>query len=88
MLSFKKVFKEMLFSGSMKKIQQVKYIIVHHTERNNDFPFFVRLRHKYLRGWDDVGYHYLIGNTRPFTKDGKLYRGRSEDFEGSPCLWI
>ncbi|MBU4162484.1 peptidoglycan recognition protein family protein [Patescibacteria group bacterium] len=70
----------------MNTIGQVKYLIIHHTERNNDFPFFVRLRHKYLRGWDDTGYHYLIGNTRPFTKNGKLYTGRSEEFEGAHTL--
>ena len=70
----------------MNQIQQIEYIIVHHTERNNDFPFFVKLRHKFLRGWEDIGYHYLIGNTRPFSKNGKLYSGRSEKFEGAHAL--
>jgi N-acetylmuramoyl-L-alanine amidase len=58
-------------------------IVIHHTERNNDFPLFVRWRHKYLRGWDDIGYHYLIGNKRPFTRDGKIYSGRSESVPGA-----
>lgn len=70
----------------MNPIERVEYLIIHHTGRNYDFPFFVRLRHKYLRGWDDVGYHYLIGNTRPFTKNGKLYFGRPEEFEGAHTL--
>lgn len=39
-----------------------------------------------MRGWDDIGYHYLIGNARPFTKNGKLYIGRSEEFEGAHAL--
>lgn len=60
-----------------------KFVIIHHTERNNDFPVFVRWRHKFLRKWDDIGYHYLIGNTRPFTKDGKLYLGRPENMHGA-----
>ena len=67
----------------MNPIGRIECLIIHHTERNNDFPFFIKLRHKYLRRWDDIGYHYLIGNTRPFTKNGKLYAGRSEEFEGA-----
>lgn len=61
----------------------VRYIIVHHTERNNDFPAFIRFRHMYLRGWDDIGYHYLIGNKRPFTRDGHLYAGCMENCVGA-----
>jgi len=64
----------------------IMYIIIHHTERNNDFPAFVRFRHRHLRGWDDVGYHYLIGNKRPFTKDGHLYVGRQEKCVGAHAL--
>ena len=67
----------------MDPLDCVEYIIIHHTDRNNDFPLFVKGRHKYLRGWDDIGYHYLIGNRRPFTKDGKLYTGRLEEYEGA-----
>lgn len=65
---------------------KVEYIIVHHTQRNNDFPAFIRLRHIYLRKWDDIGYHYLIGNKRPFTRDGHIYVGRSEDSVGAHAL--
>lgn len=70
----------------MKKLKEVRYIIIHHTGRNNDFPFFIKLRHVFLRGWEDIGYHFLIGNTRPFTIDGKLYQGRDEAFEGAHAL--
>lgn len=65
---------------------KVEYIIVHHTQRNNDFPAFIRFRHIYLRKWDDIGYHYLIGNKRPFTGDGRIYVGRSEDSVGAHAL--
>lgn len=61
----------------------IKYLIVHHTERNNDFPLFVKFRHIFLRNWDDIGYHFLIGNKRPFTRDGKLYIGRPENRIGA-----
>lgn len=70
----------------MDKIGRVDYLIVHHTGRNNDFPFFVKLRHKYYRGWEDIAYHYLIGNTRSFTKNGKIYTGRPEEFEDAHTL--
>lgn len=67
----------------MEKLTKVDFVVIHHTNRNNDFPFFVKCRHKYLRGWEDIGYHYLIGNTRPFTKDGKIYVGRPEYLQGA-----
>jgi len=70
----------------MNKLEKVEYIIIHHTERNNDFPLFVKLRHIYLRGWENIGYHYLIGNTRPFTRNGQIYHGRPEEFEGAHIL--
>ncbi len=70
----------------MNLIRKIGYIIIHHTERNNDFPFFVKFRHKYLRGWEDIGYHYLIGNNHLFTKDGNLYVGREEKFEGAHVI--
>lgn len=70
----------------MVKLKEVKFIIIHHTDRNNDFPLFVKIRHIYLRKWEDIGYHYLIGNTRPLTFNGKLYRGRNEAFQGAHAL--
>lgn len=70
----------------MERLGKVEYIIVHHTGRDIDFPLLVRLRHKYLRGWDDIGYHHLIGNGRLLTVDGRLYPGRSEEFEGAHAV--
>ncbi len=67
----------------MLKLEKVEYIIIHHTQRNNDWPGFVRFRHLYLRGWEDIGYHWLIGNNRPFTINGEIYHGRSEMFQGA-----
>lgn len=67
----------------MDPMQKIEYLIVHHTGRHNDFPLFIKLRHIYLRKWEDIGYHYLIGNSRLFTKDGKIYNGRPETIEGA-----
>lgn len=58
----------------MEFLESVDNLVIHHTERNNDSPFFVKMRHVHLRGWEDVGYHYLIGNVRPFSKNGKVYQ--------------
>ena len=67
----------------MDPLGKVERLVVHHTERNNDFRAFVRMRHVYLNSWEDIGYHYLIGNKRPFSRDGKLYRARPEELEGA-----
>ncbi|EKD66611.1 MAG: N-acetylmuramoyl-L-alanine amidase [uncultured bacterium (gcode 4)] len=71
----------------MNEMGCINKIIIHHTERNNDSPSFVTLRHKYLRRWEDIWYHYIIGNTRPFSKNGKVYHGRSEYFEWAHTIW-
>ena len=67
-------------------LEDIKYLIVHHTSQSYDFPEFIRFRHKIIRGWDDIGYHYVIGNGRLFTKDGKIYQGHPENMEGAHSL--
>ncbi|NCN07882.1 N-acetylmuramoyl-L-alanine amidase [Candidatus Falkowbacteria bacterium] len=71
---------------TLLELEKVEYLIIHHSQRNNDWPAFVRFRHLYLRGWKDIGYHWLIGNTRPFTVNGKVYPGRLEQFQGAHAL--
>lgn len=68
----------------MEKIDKklVEFIIIHHSNKIFDCPFFIKLRHKFLRGWDDTGYHFVIGNGI-FSKNGKIYNGRSIDFIGA-----
>ncbi|MFH0752768.1 MAG: peptidoglycan recognition family protein [archaeon] len=65
---------------------EVRYIIVHHTQRTKDFPAYVKLRHVRVRGWEHIGYHFLIGRGRPFTREGKLYMGRPERYVGAHAL--
>ncbi|PKM88658.1 N-acetylmuramoyl-L-alanine amidase [Candidatus Falkowbacteria bacterium HGW-Falkowbacteria-2] len=60
----------------------VEFIVIHHSNRILDCPLFIRLRHKFLRGWDDTGYHYMIGNGI-LCKDGVVYEGRSTDYVGA-----
>jgi len=70
----------------MDKLENIEYLIVHHTSRKYDFPFFVKLRHKFLRGWEDNGYHYMIGNGKIFTEDGEIYACRPEYYQGAHTL--
>jgi len=68
----------------MQPLKKPTHIVIHHTERDLDFPEFIKLRHKHIRGWEDIGYHYLIGdNKNPHVTNGALYPGRSEKLQGS-----
>lgn len=67
----------------MKRLETVQRIIIHHSERDLDFPEHIRYRHTQTRGWEDIGYHYLIGNGKYFTTDGKIYAGRHTAFQGA-----
>ena len=71
----------------MQKIESknVEYIIIHHSNKIFDHPFLIKLRHKFIRKWDDIGYHFVIGNG-VFTKNGKLFEGRKKDYVGAHCL--
>ncbi len=64
------------------EVANVEYIIIHHSSRNFDCPLFIKLRHKYLRGWSDTGYHFIIGNGI-LCKDGEVYRARSTKYVGA-----
>ncbi len=60
----------------------VEYIVLHHSERSHDSPFFIKLRHKYFRNWSDTGYHFIIGNGI-YSKNGKIYSARPVHFVGA-----
>jgi len=63
----------------MEPLKEINFIVIHHSQREIDSPRQIRKRHL-ERGWEDIGYHYLIG------KKGKLYRGRSIRFIGAHVL--
>ncbi|MBT4334323.1 N-acetylmuramoyl-L-alanine amidase [archaeon] len=67
----------------MDKLENIEYLVVHHTGRKYDSPTFVKLRHKLLRGWENNGYHYMIGNGALFTEEGELYACRPEYYQGA-----
>lgn len=69
----------------MELLQEIKFIVIHHCEREIDSPELIKERHL-KRGWEDIGYHYLIGNKSDLTEDGKIYKGRDEKFIGAHVL--
>jgi N-acetylmuramoyl-L-alanine amidase len=67
----------------MDLLKKVKYIVIHHTHTKKDSVKKIREFHKKIKGWEDIGYHWVIGNKSNLTKDGKIYKARSEKFVGS-----
>ena len=61
----------------MKPLKKIKFIVIHHSQRKIDSLKRIKDFHIKIRGWDDVGYHFLIG------KNGKIYKARSEKFIGA-----
>ncbi len=67
----------------MELLKKINFIVVHHSQRKKDSPKRIKNFHKKIRRWEDIGYHYLIGNGSLSTQDGRLYRGRSDKFVGA-----
>ncbi len=64
------------------KKEMVEFIIIHHSNRFFDCPFLIKIRHKFLRGWDNTGYHFIIGNG-VITKNGRLFKARPIKYVGA-----
>lgn len=68
------------------KDREVEKIVVHHTGsevlRDLDSPDLVEMRH-ILRGFDKIGYDYIIGNGKSRKDDGYVYIGRDGKDEGA-----
>ena len=67
------------------KNEMVEYIIIHHSNKIFDHPLLIKLRHKFLRGWHDTGYHFIIGNGI-FTKNGAIFSARPTKYVGAHAL--
>ncbi len=59
-------------------------ITIHHTKGNRP-PRVIGWMHR-LRGFDGIGYHFVIGRGGFWTKDGKVYPGRPLDKKGAHVL--
>jgi N-acetylmuramoyl-L-alanine amidase len=83
--NFRNFYKPGPLLQRMDRLKDVNKIVVHHTGGllgRIDTPDLIRLRHKWRNGWEDIGYHYVIG-CGLFTKDGRIYVGRSMQFQGA-----
>lgn len=64
--------------ATMDEDWDYEIVVIHHSGDNGETsPVEIERKHMSERGWDDVGYHYLI---RP---DGSLYEGRHLAYKGS-----
>ncbi len=63
-----------------------KYIVVHHSANNRDTPEKMRDWHMRGRGWDELGYHFVIGNGVAYP-DGQIYVGNrwKKQMHGAHC---
>ncbi len=52
-----------------------KYIVIHHSASNTSTPQGMRQWHMQGRGWDELGYHFVIGNGVRYA-DGKVFVGK------------
>ncbi len=71
----------------MEKLKGVKFLIIHHTQRPNDTIDSLRDYHTKKRHFEDIGYHYVIGNSIN-TKDGKIYKTRLEKYKGAHAVQV
>ncbi|NUQ76060.1 MAG: N-acetylmuramoyl-L-alanine amidase [Polyangiaceae bacterium] len=56
-------------------------VVIHHSGNGGETdPVAIETKHMDERGWDDVGYHYLV---RP---DGSIYEGRHLAYKGTHVL--
>lgn len=67
----------------MELLKRVKYIIIHHTHTKTDSVKKLREFHTKVKKWEDIGYHWVIGNKSNLTRDGKIYKARHEKFVGA-----
>lgn len=63
-----------------------RYIVVHHSANNRDTPDKMRDWHMRGRGWDELGYHFVIGNGVAYG-DGQIYVGNrwKTQMHGAHC---
>ena len=57
-----------------KRTRKWRWIIIHHSASAVDTPESMDRFHRQVRGWDELGYHFVIGNGIN-TVDGKVYVG-------------
>lgn len=67
--------------GSVR-MKFIRMIVVHHSATETGNSAFFRVLHRVVNGWNDIGYHFVIGNGS-FTGDGEIEEGRKLPFRGA-----
>lgn len=58
------------------------HIVIHHSASGDDLTFEqIRTFHR-DKGWDDIGYHFVISSV------GEVFKGRAEDIVGAHALGL
>ena len=59
------------------EMDSVRRLVVHHSATSSGSAKLIRVLHRGVFGWDDIGYHYVIGNGT-MTAEGLVEEGRPE----------
>jgi len=59
------------------EMASVRRLVVHHSATSTGSAGLIRVLHRGVFGWDDIGYHYVIGNGTT-TAEGLVEEGRPE----------
>lgn len=66
----------------MDALTKVNKIVIHHSGKDHHSIETIRHIHVNLNGWEEIGYHFVIGNGID-SIDGELYNTRSTEFLGA-----
>jgi N-acetyl-anhydromuramyl-L-alanine amidase AmpD len=64
------------------QMKQISGIVVHHSATETGNAACFRVLHRVVNGWNDVGYHFVIGNGS-LSADGEVEYGRVLPFQGA-----
>lgn len=69
---------------SFKPLEKIEKIVIHHGEIEAGNAEYYRWFHRAIRGWDDIGYHFVIGNGfKNLSEDGFIEQGRTLIYQGA-----
>lgn len=66
-------------------IEDICRVVVHHSATASGSASAFRVLHRGVNGWNDIGYHFVIGNGT-HSGDGEVETGRALPFAGAHAL--
>ncbi len=64
------------------QMESIRRIVIHHSATETGNAALFRVLHRMINGWNDIGYHYVIGNGS-YSDDGEIEKGRLLPFKGA-----